>query len=218
MAMRKKNEAPRKFENFKRLLMLFLMSCSAQSFGAGFDCTKAKVPAEKLICTSAVLSRLDEELSARYKTAVSTVGAASHIVTGQRKWIDETRNRCADEACLSEVYKARIAWLKDSSVGNAATCGVGEGKIIGNWKRLKNGDFEEFVVEIEGGKRNFSSWLHHRPEFMGQWELKNCILHIENGERPSIDFDYQVLGLRGEVLYLKNTEDGGQSSYRRTGK
>lgn len=218
MAMIMKIELSLKLESFKHILLLVLILCSAETFGAGFDCSKAKIMAEKRICASEAISHLDEELSAQYKMAVRTANDSGHLVAGQRKWIAETRNRCADEPCLSDVYKARIAWLKNSSAGDAAICNVGEEQIIGNWRRLKSGDFEEFAIDIANGKRNFSSWLHHRPEYMGKWDLKSCKLHIANSEDRLLDFDYKVLGLQDEVLYLRSSEDGEESSYRRIRK
>jgi hypothetical protein len=189
MAM-KTNEMLSKF--LKWLLPSLLILCSAVSLAAGFDCGKGQ-----------------------YELAISAVENPRNLMAAQRKWLAETRSRCSDKVCLSEVYRARVAWLKDREVKHLETCDVEEGGIIGSWRRLKGGDFEELAFAVAEGERSFISWLHHSPELIGVWELKNCVLHVTHRQNQQLDFHYKVLGLQSDVLLLENTDSGEKSSYRR---
>lgn len=86
------------------VLTLLLLLTSAQSF----DCRKAASAAEKLICADRALAALDEQL-ARAFAAARARGDVD--VVNQRAWLKDVRGRCADAACLTEVYRARIEGL-----------------------------------------------------------------------------------------------------------
>lgn len=89
-------------------LCLFWFSFSA--FGASFDCSKAQTTVEKLICSDQALSSLDEDLRTSYSEMQLnlTPNKAKSLVSAQRKWIKDVRNKCADVECLSNAYTARI--------------------------------------------------------------------------------------------------------------
>ena len=87
---------------------LFCMAAGA----ASFDCAKASSHLEKAICASPTLSKLDSELADAYGVAALTHADAESLKSDQRAWLRETRNKCADEACLETVYKQRIVALR----------------------------------------------------------------------------------------------------------
>jgi uncharacterized protein len=80
--------------------------CGAVSF----DCSKAQTYREKSVCSSTILSGLDDELNSAYRTATQTWGNKQALVDSQRKWISDT-NRCFDEGCIAVAYHSRIAEL-----------------------------------------------------------------------------------------------------------
>lgn len=93
-----------------------------------FSCAIAGLEAERLICGSAELARLDLELAEVYDRTVSnareydrTHGPMSSqvafitLVQDQRSWIQGQRNRCRTEQCLSSAYQMRINYLSDYS-------------------------------------------------------------------------------------------------------
>lgn len=93
-----------------------------------FNCAIAGLEAEKLICGSAELARLDVELAKVYDRTVSRArehdrayGSVSSqvafitLVQDQRSWIQRQRNRCRTEQCLSSAYQMRINYLSGYS-------------------------------------------------------------------------------------------------------
>jgi uncharacterized protein len=100
------------------VLALLLATVSTVSQSASFDCAKAAMPIEKLICTDAELSRLDEELAVAYRAALALASNTDSFKIEQRKWLAATRGQCADTPCLKRAYRARLAEL--SGAGAAA--------------------------------------------------------------------------------------------------
>jgi uncharacterized protein YecT (DUF1311 family) len=197
------------------MVVAFTLSTSV---AASFDCGKAKTRVEGLICSDAELSHLDGKLAATYKTATRSAVAGSAVAADQRKWIVETRNHCHEPARLSRVYNARISKLESEISSKDNSCGVEESTLVGDWRRIKDGFFEEFSIITDNGERLFSSWLHHSPEYLGIWELRKCTLHIANNNSEIPSFDYKVIGLKKDVLYLQGSGDGEKSSYRKIRK
>lgn len=78
---------------------------------AGFDCAKATVKIEKLICEDAELSKLDDTLNALYRAALEDVRQTESLKTEQRAWIRK-RNLCANVPCLKKTYLARMQVIR----------------------------------------------------------------------------------------------------------
>lgn len=92
----------------KCILTLFgLLALALPAQAASFDCAKASTKVEKLICSDDVLSKLDEELNAAYKTALQDEKQADSIKQAQKQWVKE-RNVCEDAGCLEMTYRSRI--------------------------------------------------------------------------------------------------------------
>ncbi len=91
-------------------LVLSLAASVHIANAASFDCAKAGSTAEKLICKIKQLSDLDDQLSAQYKTAMSTTSNKEAIKAEQLRWLKE-RNAQKDETSLRYVYEGRIAVL-----------------------------------------------------------------------------------------------------------
>lgn len=182
-------------------------------YAASFDCAKAGKKVEKIICSDEKLSDMDDSLNSLYREYLNGAANPELLKNEQRTWISKRRNNCGDVRCLREAYADRIADLK--KINDGPVCNIHDVQLIGGWRRVKSGDFEEFAFEINDGKHEFVSWLHHRPEFVGNWELKGCRLHIEDPQNEELDFDYQVLEA-GKILKLKSLESGALSSYKKT--
>ena len=96
------------------VLLLTSLLASPASLAAGFDCTKAHTPVEKLICADPGLSRQDEQISRLYavrRQAVTESTARQSLQDGQVRWLRQSRNICTDMACLKKAYEARLAEL-----------------------------------------------------------------------------------------------------------
>ena len=163
---------------------------------------------EQLIAATPELAALDARLNADYQTALRGAADPARLRVEQRTWLAEVRNKCADTACLLSRYTER-----DQVLRAPVACPVAESALLGNWERVHDGFFEEFALERSGADRIFNSWLHHRPEVVGRWTLRDCTLSIVGP--AGLDFSFKVVGLRNGILLLTQTDDGAKSSYKK---
>ena len=102
------------------LAVLAACASSRQTLAASFDCQRASTRLEVMICSDPTLSALDDQLDAGYKAA-----DARHAVPAlreeQRAWLAQ-RARCADAACLGDMYRHRVVDL--SAIAAAASPAV----------------------------------------------------------------------------------------------
>lgn len=65
-----------------------------------------------MICASAQVSQLDDELAVAYRAVLQISPARMHEVrTEQRNWVTSQRDKCADASCLAQTYQDRITSL-----------------------------------------------------------------------------------------------------------
>lgn len=87
------------------------------SFGvsaASFDCAKAKLKNEKLICSDFQLSSLDEALNMAYRHAYEIAPNKSVLRQSQRDWLGSYEvSSCNDAACLKTLFSKRVALLNE---------------------------------------------------------------------------------------------------------
>lgn len=88
----------------------FTFALSAQA--ASFDCAKASTKVEHIICDDPEISKLDDELSVAYKTAVQDEDEkqAKVIRQSQMKWM-KYRNNCKVALCIKGAYEIRLTSL-----------------------------------------------------------------------------------------------------------
>jgi uncharacterized protein len=105
-----------------RVVSLFaLLAVSGALEAASFDCSKATTATEKLICSNARVSDLDEHLGRYYGAARADLGpAGACLVTTQREWLRKSRNACKDAGCLERAYLHRLAELDPLQPGMTA--------------------------------------------------------------------------------------------------
>lgn len=188
------------------LALLALITCNA-ALAAGFDCKRATIDVEKLICSNEQLSALDESLNRQFREAVERADDRSSLVKDQKAWIQE-RNRCVDSKCLQMAYENRQASLKSSP-----PCPIQERDLLGHWIAKSEQDFEEMLFETRDNERLFLSWRHHRPEMPGIWTFQKCEIHIRHVDDPKLTFEYAVVKRSGRVLQLRELSTKETSSY-----
>ena len=79
--------------------------------GPAFDCEQGFSPAEQLICSDAVLSLMDWELTRAYATAQRSVDDPAALQREQDDWRWHVRNACRTVSCVEAVYTERTADL-----------------------------------------------------------------------------------------------------------
>ncbi|EAT9078550.1 DUF1311 domain-containing protein [Salmonella enterica subsp. enterica serovar Infantis] len=104
----------------KNILLASLLVASPAAFAASFDCQKASTEIEHKICDNERLSKLDEQLSATYSSALkANPENADTLKTVQRQWIN-MRGRLTDDKALELAYLIQINGLKGLG-GSAST-------------------------------------------------------------------------------------------------
>jgi uncharacterized protein YecT (DUF1311 family) len=83
------------------------LSMASPALAQAFDCKRAKLTAEHLICQDKALSSLDLELDTAYGDALDVAADPDGVVSTQRAWL-KRRNACTDSACIKSLYKARL--------------------------------------------------------------------------------------------------------------
>jgi len=103
----------------KRLLFIVLgwLMLGVAVHAASFDCGKAATTVEKLICADVELSKLDEELTSNYKTALQDEKQGKAIRQTQKQWLME-RNGCSDAACVKRAYETRLHELSSPTAAH----------------------------------------------------------------------------------------------------
>ncbi len=108
----------------RALFVVFLLSILPVNGArpASFDCSKASLPLERMVCGDKSLSDLDDQLAKAWSEALGGVSDAgrSSLVAEQRQWLKGRATSCSlgDGAsasqCLASYYSRRIAALKSS--------------------------------------------------------------------------------------------------------
>jgi len=94
------------------------------ALAASFDCTRAVSKTEKLICSNAELSFLDEKLGAAYKSAYSRVKNKLELRQSQRNWLaSHEMTSCDDPVCLKRNISERIGLLQEVSASGKLPLG-----------------------------------------------------------------------------------------------
>jgi len=88
-------------------MLLGCLGLAVSAQGASFDCGKAGTKVEHIICDDPEISKLDDELSLAYKTALQDEKEADSTKQAQKQWMKE-RNGCVVAGCVKSAYEARL--------------------------------------------------------------------------------------------------------------
>jgi uncharacterized protein len=93
----------------KALALLVVARASPWASATSFDCRKAATDAEKTICGSALLGKLDDALSDNYRNMLTgNLGdGGKDLKREQKEWLRK-RNACKSEKCLVDTYRSRV--------------------------------------------------------------------------------------------------------------
>lgn len=218
-------------QNLYYAAALLLAVISWDAHAASFDCRKAGIIPEELICTDAELSKLDEQLSIAYREALTKGANKASIKQWQKNWLFLTRDSCADLACLKTVYPSHINELRECS--KMASTGTA---ISGKYERYYRGKRDKHsawihIFELQKNRARVvgsAIWVGHAArgninvgEIDGVFPLDNNKLHYgkpeEDGCLLTITFAKNAL-----VVTDDNSRCGGlnvsfNGEYRRLG-
>ena len=78
-----------------------------------FDCRRGRSRSEQMVCNSDSLAAMDREMSSEFYSALSNADAATRAeLRRTRDRFLATRERCRDEACVAQTYRARVAEIE----------------------------------------------------------------------------------------------------------
>ena len=87
-----------------------MLPCAVEA--ASFDCRKATTNVEKLICSSPELRISDIQLYEVYMRAMRQSEKPVQVISRQRKWLTDIRNKCKTTENLALAYQERIEQLE----------------------------------------------------------------------------------------------------------
>lgn len=119
----------------KIIVVLIGSLIMSASYAASFDCNKAKTYVEKTVCDTPVISKLDDELSEKYRKALKQFGET--VKTEQRTWLKDL-NSCSDPKCVNTAYLGRISEIDLLLGGNKAS--ESAAKPVLDIKKIKTGE------------------------------------------------------------------------------
>jgi uncharacterized protein len=101
----------------KALVLLVVMIASPWASATSFDCRKAATDAEKTVCGSALLGKLDDALSTNYRNMLTgDLGdGGKDLKREQKEWMHK-RNACKSEKCLVDAYRSRVDEICNTAV------------------------------------------------------------------------------------------------------
>jgi uncharacterized protein len=109
------------------LVGMVYSACVLAEEGPGFNCTYAKSLAEKLICTTPELAKLDRQLAELYENTRYQGGIdAKALRKSEDKWLQENRDVCTDVPCIERAYAQRIDLLTEQSMRAASPAAYDE--------------------------------------------------------------------------------------------
>lgn len=86
-----------------------------------FDCGKATLRVEKMVCASDELAMLDRQLATSFAKAMAVVGAeAPALRQDQVSWINQVNTSCGDQQCVGQALRDRKQVLDAvTEIGNS---------------------------------------------------------------------------------------------------
>lgn len=155
---------------------LLLMSAP---LAPSFDCAKATLAVERMICTDSDLALRDRALALIYERVSKDFPNVRKV---QRKWLREERNACATAACVRQAYDGRIALWASSA--NLSDYRRHEGYVGGLTIAPVAGDWHVFWVGAHGTAtgEKFAS-----AEFAGLVRIRDDVGHWRQGPHCSLE-------------------------------
>ena len=188
--------------------LAILICCNFQVVqAASFDCKTASSNVEILICADRDLSALDSSLGTLYS---SLKQSNPSLVNEQKQWLLKDRNICQTSACLIKAYSHRIKTFQEFN-----NCPKTENVLLGGWIVSKGeGPFEEMQFSIADGKKQFTSWRHHRLEIIGAWKLEQCMIHVKHNTEEALQYSMKIKKIKNNKLYLFDSDSQSEVVYK----
>jgi len=92
-----------------------------KAFIPSFDCTKARIQVEKMICNDENIGWLDTYLAFNFRSLKAAIVASDQekLIADQRAWLKQ-RDSCKTTECLKDIYRTRIGEICNNYSVNPA--------------------------------------------------------------------------------------------------
>ncbi len=134
-----------------------------------------------------------------------------------RQWM-EMRMKIIVQTVLGALLLISPVQSEVKKSVSAPNCAAFAKSLIGVWIIAGSGYFEEMAFEQDEEEGNvFNSWLHHRPDRLGQrWSVSGCQLRIyDPGGNPDFEFNYTIRSAGLRRLILVDQDGGDVGVYKR---
>jgi S1-C subfamily serine protease/uncharacterized protein len=173
---------------------LFVSVCayliSAPAYSASFDCRTAKHPNEKLICKSAELSALDDQMAGLYNKVYNLLGDKDRqqIKGTQKDWLKDRLDCDDDFLCTKKAYSERIERLnsvlaKLTGFAHGLPVYSVQGVVLGTKVSPRTKAYDEYDCKPSEQFEGFT-WCTKSEsdrEKRGPFEASYSILHSRDG-------------------------------------
>jgi len=88
--------------------LLLISSIGSAEPMPSFDCKRATLFDERLVCSDEGAATLDSKLTGLYKLSLKIVGSGTQIKKQQLNWLKYVRHKCTDLDCISQAYSKQI--------------------------------------------------------------------------------------------------------------
>ncbi len=118
----------------------------------------------------------------------------------------------ATKADVQSAPRARIA----AAPATTPSCTISETVIIDGWKAADDStEYEQIAFSMEDGKREFSTWMHERPEIVGgSWSLTGCTLTLDAPYAAVNKQSYGISMPNADTLWLIPPDDTDYAELR----
>lgn len=178
------------------------------------NCSAKSSNTEIIICDSPELSHKDSILNEEYRTALLITTNKASLISEQRSWLKNYRDKCKDFTCLAQTYAKRVSEVEGFIYKSAQTCAIQEPMLIGSWNGIRNAELDTFELNRD---HLFNSWRNERPEYSDKkWKFnpRTCQLHISSGE-DKLDFKYRIIIIPNKQLITIHQSPIESSIYKK---
>lgn len=211
------------------LLGLFLVVPGKPATAASFDCGKAELPLDKLICQTPELSAKDDAMAAKYKAALAILSPEGQGILreGQRKWLKFVRTYCASRIgqptdshgggdamqCLASEYDTRLGQLDSAAmkVGEVVLSRVDDFQLLPSPAGLEDGRRGHFGYCIIGYPRidaSTSPEAKRRNEDWSQWAGTCAKQGQDEATNADLDLTFDVQLAQQNFIAISGSASG----------
>jgi hypothetical protein len=179
----------------------------------GVSCDDGK---DRAVCTVELRYEMPREGEAepqvsRWKDRVTMVPGAPG---GAPAWVVDDIEYGGDWQFMHKGTLRRLLENVIQSGNEEAARAKEEGRLLGGWVHVGGEtEFEQISFDVEDGRQVFRSWLHERPELVGQWTREGDAVTIHGSDGTKTELG--ILSVSESTLEVRFAGAKEKSVFRR---